>query len=412
MSEQDQSASPLPRRGVIAIVATIVVVVILGVIGVLVWQPMHSDGVQGEGQPATASLGDWVADLTDKAGQSSDNTFGDNTRGDSASGASAMSEQGPAGEVAVDDAAAADPVAAPAAPGAELLPPSFDIVRVSPDGRAVIAGKAAPGAQVTVSAGEKRIGTVTADDRGDWVLVPDAPIPAGDQILSLQAKSGSTGAISSSQSAIISIPDRPDEEVLVAITEPNAPTRKLAQGATGELAQLPAGKPFISVAAIDLVLAGDKAGAGAGAGDAADAAMAIFSGRAPAASRVNLYLDDQFIGTTTANNSGVWLLRSAIAVPLGAHHLRVDQTGPAGKVVLRAQVKFVRQAAGSLSISGQQVHILRGNYLWQIARNLFGAGHAYSYIYNENRDQIRDPDLIYPGQIFAIPVTEQADRAR
>ena len=60
--------------------------------------------------------------------------------------------------------------------------------------------------------------------------------------------------------------------------------------------------------------------------------------------------------------------------------------------------------------SGQQVHILRGNYLWQIARNLFGAGHAYSYIYNENRDQIRDPDLIYPGQIFAIPVSEPADR--
>ena len=390
MSEQDQSASPLPRRSVIAAAVATVVTVIVGVIGVVLWQSEQSGGPQGQEPPAAAAPGAPVMQRL------ADMPVG-------------TSDQVPEAATADSSAMSADP----AAPGAELLPPSFDIVRVSPDGRAVIAGTAAPGAQVTVSAGEKRIGTVTADDRGDWVLVPDAPIPPGDQILSLQAKSGSTGAISSSQSAIISIPERPDEEVLVAITEPNAPTRQLVQGAAGELAQLPAaGKPFISVAAIDLLLAGDKAEGGdrSEADGAADAGTAIFSGRARAGSRVNLYLDDQFIGTTTANKSGVWLLRSGVAVAAGTHRLRVDQIGAAGEVLLRAEVQFVRQAAGSLSISGQQVHILRGNYLWQIARNLFGAGHAYSYIYNENRDQIRDPDLIYPGQIFAIPVSEPADR--
>ncbi len=401
MSEQDQSASPLPRRNVIAAAVATVVAVIVGVIGVVFWQSEQSDGPQGQEPPAAAAPGEPVVQrLADMPAGTADAHR---------SGAeNAASDQIPEAATADSSAMSADP----AAPGAELLPPSFDIVRVSPDGRAVIAGKAAPGAQVTVSAGEKRIGTVTADDRGDWVLVPDAPIPPGDQILSLQAKSGSTGAISSSQSAIISIPERPDEEVLVAITEPNAPTRQLVQGAAGELAHLPADKPFISVAAIDLLLAGDKAeGSDKGEADgAADAGTAIFSGRARAGSRVNLYLDDQFIGTTTANKSGVWLLRSGVAVAAGTHRLRVDQIGAAGEVLLRAEVQFVRQAAGSLSISGQQVHILRGNYLWQIARNLFGAGHAYSYIYNENRDQIRDPDLIYPGQIFAIPVSEPADR--
>lgn len=390
MSEQDQSASPLPRRSVIAAAVATVVTVIVGVIGVVFWQSEQSGGPQGQEPPAAAVPGAPVMQRL------ADMPVG-------------TSDQVPEAATADSSAMSADP----AAPGAELLPPSFDIVRVSPDGRAVIAGKAAPGAQVTVSAGEKRIGTVTADDRGDWVLVPDAPIPPGDQILSLQAESGRTGAISASQSAIISIPERPDEEVLVAITEPNAPTRQLVQGAAGELAQLPAaGKPFISVAAIDLLLAGDKAEGGdrSEADGAADAGTAIFSGRARAGSRVNLYLDDQFIGTTTANKSGVWLLRSSVAVAAGTHRLRVDQIGAAGEVLLRAEVLFMRQAAGSLSISGQQVHILRGNYLWQIARNLFGAGHAYSYIYNENRDQIRDPDLIYPGQIFAIPVSEPADR--
>lgn len=394
MSEQDQSASPLPRRNVIAAAVATVVAVIVGVIGVVFWQSEQSDGPQGQEPPAAAAPGEPVVQrLADMPAGTADAHR---------SGAeNAASDQIP--EAATADSSASS--AYPPAPGTELLPPSFDIIRVSPDGRAVIAGSAAPGAQVTISAGKTKIGTVTADDKGDWVLVPDTPIPSGDQILSLQAESGSSGMITSNQSAIISIPERPDEEVLVAIAEPDAPTRQLAQGSGSNVVLVPADKPFVSVAAIDLTLAGEAAS------DSAGSNMVIFSGRAPAGSRVNLYLDDQFIGTTSAKKSGVWLLRSNMAVSEGAHRLRVDQVGAAGQVLLRAEVQFVRQATGSLSISAQQVHILRGNYLWQIARNLFGAGHAFSYIYNENQDQIRDPDLIYPGQIFSIPVARTTDRA-
>lgn len=394
MSEQDQSKVPLPRRSVIAAAIATVVAVILGVIGVVFWQSEQSGGPQGQEPPAAAAPGERVVQrLADTPAGASDEH---RSRAENAA-----SDQRP--EAATADSSASS--AYPPAPGTELLPPSFDIIRVSPDGRAVIAGSAAPGAQVTISAGKTKIGTVTADDKGDWVLVPDTPIPSGDQILSLQAESGSSGMITSNQSAIISIPERPDEEVLVAIAEPDAPTRQLAQGSGSNVVLVPADKPFVSVAAIDLTLAGEAAS------DSAGSNMVIFSGRAPAGSRVNLYLDDQFIGTTSAKKSGVWLLRSNMAVSEGAHRLRVDQVGAAGQVLLRAEVQFVRQATGSLSISAQQVHILRGNYLWQIARNLFGAGHAFSYIYNENQDQIRDPDLIYPGQIFSIPVARTTDRA-
>jgi nucleoid-associated protein YgaU len=44
-----------------------------------------------------------------------------------------------------------------------------------------------------------------------------------------------------------------------------------------------------------------------------------------------------------------------------------------------------------------------GFTLWAIARDRFGAGDQYVRVYEANRDLIRDPDLIYPGQVFALP---------
>ena len=44
-----------------------------------------------------------------------------------------------------------------------------------------------------------------------------------------------------------------------------------------------------------------------------------------------------------------------------------------------------------------------GNSLWRIARGTYGSGLQYTVIYEANKDQIRDPDLIYPGQIFTLP---------
>ncbi|MFZ5693223.1 MAG: LysM peptidoglycan-binding domain-containing protein [Pseudomonadota bacterium] len=47
--------------------------------------------------------------------------------------------------------------------------------------------------------------------------------------------------------------------------------------------------------------------------------------------------------------------------------------------------------------------VIRGDNLWQISRATYGQGIRYTVIYKANRDQIRDPDLIYPGQIFVLP---------
>jgi hypothetical protein len=51
----------------------------------------------------------------------------------------------------------------------------------------------------------------------------------------------------------------------------------------------------------------------------------------------------------------------------------------------------------------QIITVQPGNSLWRISREHYGEGVRYVQIYQANVDQIRDPDLIYPGQIFVLP---------
>ena len=52
--------------------------------------------------------------------------------------------------------------------------------------------------------------------------------------------------------------------------------------------------------------------------------------------------------------------------------------------------------------SGKAI-IRRGDNLWTIARRVYGEGIKYTTIYQANTGQIRDPDRIYPGQVFDLP---------
>jgi nucleoid-associated protein YgaU len=51
--------------------------------------------------------------------------------------------------------------------------------------------------------------------------------------------------------------------------------------------------------------------------------------------------------------------------------------------------------------------VARGDSLWRISRLTYGRGARYSVIYEANNDQIRDPDRIYPGQVFVLPTQTQ-----
>ena len=52
---------------------------------------------------------------------------------------------------------------------------------------------------------------------------------------------------------------------------------------------------------------------------------------------------------------------------------------------------------------GQNYVVQRGNSLWRIAQRAYGAGTRYVVIYSANPNRIRNPNKIYPGQVFKIP---------
>jgi len=132
----------------------------------------------------------------------------------------------------------------------------------------------------------------------------------------------------------------------------------------------------------------------------------VLGGAAPPGSAVRAYLDDKPVGSATADAKGQWSLTPEAPVAAGQHALRVDQLSPAGKVVSRLEAPFSR-ADPALALaraqSGGHFVVQPGDSLWRIARNAYGEGLHYTVIYRANRDHIRDPDLIYPGQVFDLP---------
>lgn len=63
----------------------------------------------------------------------------------------------------------------------------------------------------------------------------------------------------------------------------------------------------------------------------------------------------------------------------------------------------VALTAPKLKKTSGSVIIRRGDTLWRISRRVYGRGIRYTTIYTANRDQIKNPHRIWPGQIFDVP---------
>jgi nucleoid-associated protein YgaU len=284
----------------------------------------------------------------------------------------------------------AAPVGAEAARAPAPIAPSFDVVKVSPAGTAVIAGRAEPGARVVVRDGEKPIGEVTADRRGEWVLVIEQPIGPGDRLLSAEASSGAGGAVIKSEETVaLSIspaaPAGHAGETALAVVLPSD------TGSAARVLQRPESVPPGKSSALSINVAEyDKEG------------RAVLSGRAEPGATVQVYLGNEPLATVTADGAGMWSAVSPRAVPPQGGELRLDQLAADGRVLQRVTVPLARNTTAEPA-PGQNYVVQRGNSLWQISRHVYGAGTRYTVIYSANPNQIRDPNLIYPGQVFKLP---------
>ena len=168
---------------------------------------------------------------------------------------------------------------------AAAAPPSFDVVRVNPSGDAVIAGRAEPDAEVTILDQGKIIGSVKADNRGEWVFLPDSALDPGEHSFTLESKpedaaEGEAAKQESETSVVVLVPDvakdiagRSSEQPAgaLAIEVPKSgtgPTRVL--NVPNQPAEASAGAPKVpEISAIDYNPEGRAVLSGPGAGGCA-----------------------------------------------------------------------------------------------------------------------------------------------
>ncbi len=108
---------------------------------------------------------------------------------------------------------------------ADVTPPSFDVVRVEGSGSIVIAGKASPNAQVEILSGSSVIGTAKGGPEGDFATVLDNPLKPGDYQFVLRSTSPGNVVAMSKQTAVVSVPEHEDGQVLALVESPGEPSK-------------------------------------------------------------------------------------------------------------------------------------------------------------------------------------------
>ena len=137
--------------------------------------------------------------------------------------------------------------------------------------------------------------------------------------------------------------------------------------------------------------------------DYGDTGDMVFSGRADPGTDVQVYVDNKPAGVAQTDDDGRWTLRPEESVSPGTHTVRVDRLAEAGQVAARIELPFVRAKPFTVVPDEVVVIIQPGNNLWQVAARVYGDGMRYTEIFQANNDQIRDPNLIYPGQVSGVP---------
>jgi len=271
----------------------------------------------------------------------------------------------------------------PAQQTEDIIAPSFDVVRVNPEGNAVMAGRAHPGSRVDILDGENVFGTVKTDEHGEWVYVPENLLAPGERRLGLRMHREGQDPVLSDHVVILVVPERSG-------SSDGALALKVRRDGTGpsEVLQKPGPEDVFGVDSVDY-----------GGGNL------TISGHAEAGHGVQLYIDNHFIGRTIADEAGRWHITPGMDIAPGTYNLRADMLNDDAQVVARRELPFQRaEPADTQNLApGSFVVVQPGNSLWRLAQRTYGKGLRYHMIFEANQDLIRNPDLIYPGQVFRLP---------
>ena len=298
--------------------------------------------------------------------------------------------------------------------------PTFDVVSIEPTGETVVAGRAAPGATVELLRDGEVHDRAIADKSGQFVMIPPK-LPPGTYDLTLRSKQADGKQATSRQRVTTALEPRSTERPIVALITPDKPTVVLSQ---------PEAKPAAGTVVVETV-------------EIEPGGKFHVTGQARSGASLRLYLNDSFVTSVTAGTDGRFAVTINEGGGPGNYRVRLDETSSSGSVRARAEVPFnapdttasvAAQATASkrpesaatqgpqLAAAGTTVlpdtaappsavvvpkitttTVSRGDSLWRLSQLSYGAGTRYAVIYKANRGQIRNPNLIYPGQVFVLP---------
>ncbi|MBR1092627.1 LysM peptidoglycan-binding domain-containing protein [Bradyrhizobium manausense] len=236
--------------------------------------------------------------------------------------------------------------------------PRFDVARVDDHGEAaVIAGQAVPGSKVELLRDGQPLDSVVADASGQFVMTPPK-LPAGSYELALRAKAPDGTVTQSSRTMPVTVAETaPPPARVAAVAKPEAKPEAKPNAKSEEKPQdtKPDDKPDVVASLPSQRLAATSAARPRTMSAPKPRALA----RVPATD------------TTVASASPAEILNATPA-----------------------------EAGGSRVIS-------RGDSLWALSRLAYGDGARYAVIFNANREKIKNPNLIYPGQTVLVPQKAQ-----
>jgi nucleoid-associated protein YgaU len=155
--------------------------------------------------------------------------------------------------------------------------------------------------------------------------------------------------------------------------------------------------------------------------------MLVAAGKGPAGWNIQLLNASQTLGESQANEDGEWVVLLERPLDPGDYVLSLLAKGPPGQAALEGRRTFAltvaprrktappsQQIAGPAAAAAQiqpaagsqaekVATVKAGDSLWVLAHKHLGSGMLYREIVRANQSKIKNPDLIYPDQKFAMP---------
>jgi nucleoid-associated protein YgaU len=257
--------------------------------------------------------------------------------------------------------------------------PSFDVLRVEPDGSTVIAGSAEPNSKLQIMDGDKVITTTDVGPTGDFAAVLDNPLPAGDHELVLKAIGKDGNALTSEEVATVSVPKDGSTQLLAMVSKPGTASRIITtpsakqQRVASEASQpvnngndnagadkanttmasaSPTTNPSPTPTSPDNGAASDNPDVMVNAVEIENDKIFVAGTTRPRA-KVRAYADDKIIGEAAAGVDGHFVIDGTMPLSVGDHKIRVDVVDGTGKVLVRVTVNFNRPAGNQVTVAAQ-----------------------------------------------------------